>query len=371
MDYKLNEMQKKIYSGIRNFADEILNIEEDFYKKWKHCADCGVFASMIPNRVGGLAENFSDILLIAKMIGELFRDSGFVFAINNNMIVASYLLPTFASEVIIKDVYPGLIDGSLIASYAVTEPQSGSDVYNMLTKITRDGDTIEINGSKTYISNGPIANIFVVVGKNEENSYTAVLVKSTDTGVEVGGEIKKMGLEKCPMSEVFFSECIIPKERVIGTFSHGQTICNMTLDWERSLSFSSHLGTMTRIMNSCIKYVNERRQFGKTIGSFQLVSEKIARMKVSIELGELLLYKICDMKNNGKKTFLESAIFKYYIGENYTNCSLEAMQIYGAYGYCEEGGIEKEVRDALAAKIYSGTSEIQLDIISRMIGIKK
>jgi len=371
MDYKLNEIQKKIYSGVKNLADTVLNKEDDFSKMWKYCADFGILASMIPEKVGGLASNYSDILLTAKSIGELFTDSGFVFAINNSMIVASYLLPTFASEEILVEIMPGLIDGSSIASYAITEPQSGSDVYNMLTKITVEGDNIRIYGSKTYISNGPIANIFVIVGKDEEDSYTAALVKSTDFGVEIGGEIKKMGLEKCPMSEIYFNDCVIPKARIIGKFTQGQTICNMTLDWERCLSFSSHLGTMNRIMNLCINYANDRKQFGKTIGSYQLVSEKIARMKVNIELGELLLYKICDMKNNGKKTFLESAIFKYFIGESYANCGLDAMQVFGAYGYCEEGGIEKEVRDALGAKIYSGTSEIQLDIISRMIGIRK
>lgn len=364
-------MENNMIDLLKKFANNTISIRNDFSQMWRACADFGVLSAMIPKSVGGLADNESDILQNAYLFGKLFEDNGFLFAINNSMIVSSFVLPRFANQQIIEELYPKLNDGSSIASFAITEPSSGSDVYNMKTNIRVEGSNLVLNGSKTYISNSTIANYFVVIAVNEHHNFTAVIVSKNDTGVSIGNEIKKMGLNKCPFGEIYFNNCIIPQNRVIGKYDMGKFISDMTLDWERCLNFASNLGIMERIMNIVIEYVNHREQFGESIGNYQLVSSKIAQMKINVEIGKLLLNNICDLRKAGKITYLESSIFKYFIGENYVKSCLDALQILGAYGYSKESGIEREVRDSLAAKIYSGTSELQLDIIARLIGVKK
>lgn len=364
--------KKEIYDALVQFASEI-NAEEntDFSREiWQKCCDYGVLAMLTPSKVGGFAENYTDLLEMARLIGYLFKNNGFVFAINNSLIVSAYLLPTFGSEKLKSLLYPQLFNGSMIAAYAITESESGSDAFDMNNSFIETENSFILNGTKTYISNTGIADFYAVVAKNN-SKLSLFVVKKDDVGFAVDYQIPKMGLDACPMGQISFHNCEIPKERLVGKIGDGINISNKVLDWERTCSFASHLGTMERIMEQCIDYVNNRKSFGKRIGSYQLISEKIAKMKIDIELGNLLLEKIRNMKDNSKNTYIESAMFKYFIGESYSKMSIDAMQIFGAYGYSKEGKIECEVRDALASKIYSGTSEIQLDIISRLIGVKQ
>lgn len=358
------------------FGDENVNkkMDAEFNRGlWEQCGEMGIFSILSPKNVGGIAESYSDILVVSKMLGYAFQDSGFVFAINNSMIVTSGVFPKFASKEMRQEYCNHLLSGKLIASFAITEQNSGTDAFDMKTTATFTEDKIILNGNKMYISNGPIADIFVVIAKNEnikKKAYTAFLVKRGDKGFKIGQKIPKMGLEQCPMSELIFDKCELPKSRIIGGVGFGMLIGNLVLDWERCISFSSHVGTMERIVEKCISYVNERKQFGKTIGQYQLVAEKIAKMQIAIEMSNLLMHKLGELKDDKKNTFLESSEFKYYVGENYAKVCMEAMQIFGASGYCTECGIEQEVRDALGSKIYSGTSEIQLVNIAKLIGIK-
>lgn len=364
----------EIYIAIKDLAEEInleLKKERGFSKSvWKKICDFGLVSVLTPDSVGGMGKSYTDILKIARYMGYVIKDSGFVFAINNSLIVSSYLLPNFANDVIKNDVYPGLYNGEHLAAYAITESESGSDVFNMKTTYKTVEDGYVLNGSKTYISNASIADVFAVVAKRD-NEISIFLIKKDDIGFSVEYEIEKMGLESCPMGEIVLNNCFIKEDRVIGKIGEGMVISNKVLEWERVCSFASHLGTMQRIMEQCIKYVNLRKTHGKRLGGNQMISEKISKMKIKIELGNLLLEKIMRMKDEGRNTFLESAMFKYFVGESYAEVCIEAMQIHGAYGYSKEGEFEQEVRDSLGSKIYSGTSEIQLDIISRMCGIKK
>ena len=372
-----NERQKKIKERIQKFSEKYMNklpIGEFSREAWERCASYGILASLTLKEYGGLAESYEEILMTQKWIGYYFNDNGFVFALCNSLIVYLGVFPKFASKSMKEEHFQDIIAGKYVASYAVTESNSGSDVYNMQTECYFKEETVVINGSKMYISNGPISDLFVVVAKNKnirKNEFTSFLVKKDDKGVKIGKTIEKMGLEACPMSEVVCVDCEIPRSRTIGSIGMGAIIGNSAFDWEKCISFTSHLGKMEKILEDCISYVNRRKQFGNTIGHYQMISEKIVKMKVAIELGNAYLSKIIQQKENNKFTFLETSIFKYYVGEMYAQICLDAMQIYGAYGYCKESGIEQEVRDALGAKIYSGTSEVQLYNIARLIGIKE
>lgn len=345
-----------------------------FHDVWKRLGTIGIFRLLTLKKYGGVAETYGDILWLSRLLGFLIPDSGLVFAINNNMIVTSGIICRWAKEDIKNQYFEGLLDGNLIASFAITESDTGSDAFNIKSTFHEEKDKIRVNGNKMYISNGTEADIFIVIVKEkstigDNNEMAAVLLEKKDEGLVSSKLIEKMGLENCPMAELQMRNILIPTMRMIGKKGMGQLICDIAFDWERCISFASHLGKMQWIMEECVKYVNKRIQFNKTIGSNQLVAEKIVQMKVSIDLGDLLLEKIANMKDYGKNTFLQSMIFKYFIGEKYTQCTLDSMQIFGAYGYCKESGIEQEVRNALAAKIYSGTSEIMINNIASFLGI--
>jgi hypothetical protein len=161
----------------------------------------------------------------------------------------------------------------------------------------------------------------------------------------------------------------VPEENLLGREGAAAAIFNSEMEWERSCLFATHLGAMESALEECVSYANQRHQFGSAIGKFQSVSHKIADMKVRIELSRLILYKVATMKAQGKRAPLESAIAKLFISESYLASSLDALQIHGAYGYSTEFDLERHVRDSIAGKIYSGTSEIQRNMIASFLGI--
>jgi alkylation response protein AidB-like acyl-CoA dehydrogenase len=179
-----------------------------------------------------------------------------------------------------------------------------------------------------------------------------------------------LGLNSCPLSEVTLTDCFIPEENVLGTPDSGKMIFISALEWERIYEFAPHIGAMHRVIDSCMKYVNERKQFGQNIGEFQAVSHKIANMKIHFELSRNMLYKIAWMKDQGKNAFTDASIFKVFVSESYIQACRDALQIFGAYGYTKEYDIERELRDALACSIYSGTNEIQRNTIYRMMNLE-
>ena len=185
----------------------------------------------------------------------------------------------------------------------------------------------------------------------------------------MGKPLDKMGLRTSPIGEVILQDCEVPIENRLGKEGAGAAIFNSEMEWERSCLFACHLGAMERQLEACVKYTKERRQFGKPIGKFQSISNKIADMKVRLELSRLILYKIAWLKAQGKRSLIESAIAKLYLSESYVASSLDAVQIHGGYGYMKEFGIERDLRDSIAGKIYSGTSEIQRNIIASWLGL--
>ncbi|KAF6569872.1 acyl-CoA/acyl-ACP dehydrogenase [Paenibacillus polymyxa] len=378
MSQFLEPDQKRMFHNIVEFArKELSNDGNEVFSrdKWVKCADFGLFAISIPESEGGLAESASDSLTAHYALGYGCADNGFSFAVNNHLIVAEGIFPRVADQEQ-KNIYSQkLIDGSLIASYAITEADHGSDSFglNMRAKEVNNGFVLE--GSKLYISNATIADVFVVVARTEQASsplgaLSAFIVHKEDMGVTIGKEITKMGLKGCPMGELVLKDCFLPGSRLLGAVGDGVIIGNLAMEWERTYVFASHLGTMQRIMEECVKYVNSRRQFDKTIGSYQLTSSKIVQMGVALEFGQLLMGQIGKLRDKGKNTYRESSMFKYHVGETYAQTALDALQIFGAYGYSAESGVERQVRDALAAKIYSGTSEVQMDILARLMGVK-
>ncbi len=370
MEFKVSIEQKQLLEEVRRFAKLSLNDEEHFkqfsYEQWKATAEFGLLGLMAPENYGGLNESYLTAAMVIEELGYSCKNNGFVFAVNNHIWVGLNLINRFGSDSL-KDKYiPRMVTGELIGAMAITEADAGSDAHAMSSAYRETEDGYILNGNKMFISNGTIADVFVVFAQREggsKSNTTAFVVEKTFEGVTVGKDIEKMGLDACPMAEISFNNCFIPKENLLGKIDNANVIMSYALEAERCYEFAPHVGAMQRIMEECIEYAETRKQFGKTIGEYQAISHKIAEMRMNIECAKLLLYKIGWMKDEGKNTYLESSMFKLFVSEKYIKACEDALQIFGAYGYTKEYGIERELRDAHACSIYSGTNEMQKNTI--------
>jgi len=369
IDFSFTKEQNEYRSEVIRFSKEVLNIhpnENGFSRKmWKEVSDFGLLGMMVGESYGGMGESYLTTAISMEALGYACKNNGFVFAIGNHIWAAQNLIDLYGSDYLKEKYLRKMIVGECIGAFALTEAEAGSDSMNISTKAVAEGDSYILNGNKIFISNGTIADIFILlaVTNDKPRRVTAFVVENSFSGLSVGKEIGKLGLKDCPTSEVILTNCRIPKENILGYVDRGENIITAALEWERCFEFAPHIGTMNRVMEQCIKYVNERKQFDQYIKKFQAISHKIADMKVSIEMSLQMLYKIAWLKDNGKTAFLEASIFKLFVSEHYIKLCQDALQIFGAYGYSTEYEIERELRDSLASSIYSGTSEIQRNTI--------
>lgn len=374
LDFFISKEQMMLKNEIIDFAKNHLNdnkyIETFSMEMWKEISDLGLLGVTVSEQYGGLEESYLTAALMFEGLGYACKNNGFIFVINNHIWVGQNLIYLYGSEELKEKYLEKMVAGQKIGAIAITEAEAGSDAMSMATHAEDKGDHYVLNGTKMFISNGPIADIFIVFAVTSEGTfkrYTAFVVEKEFEGFQVCEDIKKMGLGACPTSEIVLDNCIVPKENVLGRFNMGANIMTAALEWERCYEFAPHVGVMQRIMEKCLEHVNNRKQFNRLIGENQSISHKIADMQMSIELSRLMLYKIAWLKDQGKSAFMESSIFKTYVSENYIKTCRDALQIFGAYGYTKDYEIERELRDALACSIYSGTNEMQKNTIYNMI----
>jgi alkylation response protein AidB-like acyl-CoA dehydrogenase len=381
MDFSFTEDQIRLKESAIKFAKGELNegvlereqIGEFYTEGWKKCAEFGIFGLPLPKKYNGLEEDILTCLLVMQALGYGCQDSGLLFAINSHIWTSEIPLLNFGTDSQKEKYLPDMCRGVIIGGHAMTEPDSGSDAFSIRTKAVKNGDKYILNGTKMFISNAPIADILLVFAVTDASKkfggISAFIVEKNFPGFSVGKPLDKMGLRTSPTAEVILVDCEVPIENRLGQEGAGVAIFNSEMEWERCCLFACNLGTMERQLEMCIKYARERRQFGKPIGKFQSISNKIADMMVRIELSRLILYKVAWMKVQGKKAPVESAVAKLYLSEAAVESGLDAIQLHGGYGYMKEFGIEKDLRDAIAARIYSGTSEIQRNIIASWLGL--
>ena len=255
----------------------------------------------------------------------------------------------------------------------MTEPMSGSDAFSLLSRAERKGDRYVINGSKTFITNAQNAEVIIVFANLDPEKgaagITAFILDKDTPGFTISKKLHKMGLRTSPMAELSFVDCEVPVENLLGKEGGGQTIFTVSMEWERICIMASHLGAMQRMLETSVKYAKERRQFGQAIGNFPPISTKIADMDIRLETARLVLYKAAWLKSQGKHALREGSIAKAYVADACIQQALDAIQIHGGYGYMTEYQIERELRDAISGKIYSGTTEIQKKIIAGFHGL--
>ncbi|MFZ5862704.1 MAG: acyl-CoA dehydrogenase family protein [Nitrospirota bacterium] len=340
---------------------------------WNKCARFGIQGLLIPKEYGGQGADALRLVLAMEALGYGCRDNGLLFSISAQICSCVVAILKFGTEPQKRRYLPGLSDGSLIAGHAITEAESGSDAFSLTSTAERVGDRFRLNGRKVFVCNGPVADVFVVFASTDPRKrfagISAFLIDRSAPGLRVGKTLNKMGLRTGLASELELVDCDIPAENMLGQPGAGTTIFNSSMDWERSLIMASAVGGMARQLDRCIDYAKRRQQFGRAIGSFQAVSHRIAEMKVRLETSRLLLYHVGWLKREGKSALLESAITKLVVSEGYVQSSLDALQIHGGSGYKVESELEREVRDAIGSRIYSGTSDIQRNLIASRLGL--
>jgi alkylation response protein AidB-like acyl-CoA dehydrogenase len=256
----------------------------------------------------------------------------------------------------------------------MTEPGSGSDAFAMLTRAVPEGEGFRIDGSKIFVSNGPVADLVIVFAmtdpvKGFHGGVTAFLVEKGTAGFRVSKKIDKLGLRTSPFGELAFDGVWLGEEAVLGGVGAGSTLFSRAMDWERICLFASHVGQMQRLLEKSTAYARERTQFGQTIGKFQGVSHKIADMKVMLEAARLLVYRAAWRLERSKSVALDAAMTKLFVSESLLRSALDTVQIFGGYGFTTEYDAERHLRDAVGSTLYSGTSEMQRNIIARWLGL--
>jgi alkylation response protein AidB-like acyl-CoA dehydrogenase len=381
MDFELTDEQQELRRSIaefgsRHLGDGLLDRDpahEFAVQDWKRCAEFGIQGLPVPEEYGGGAADPLTIAIALEALGYGCADNGLLFSLNAQMWSAEIPLVRFGTHTQKLRYLPGLCDGSIIGVQGVTEAGTGSDALAMTTRAHRDGDGYVLNGAKTFITNAPVADMFVVFAVTDPASgfagLSALLVERGTPGLSVGQPFRKMGLRTSPMSELVFSDCRVPEECRLGPEGAGMAIFNASMEWERIFILATAVGTMQRQVERCIAYARERHQFGQPIAAFQAVSHKIVDMKVRCDTARLLLYQTAWLKGRKRSLPLESAMTKLYLSDCFVASSMDALQIHGAYGYMEESGLERDVRDALGSRIYSGTSQIQHNLIARSLGL--
>jgi alkylation response protein AidB-like acyl-CoA dehydrogenase len=340
---------------------------------WTRCAEFGIQGLPFPEAYGGRGSDVLTTVLALEALGYGCRDSGLLFGIGAQMWSVQMPILRFGTDDQRRRYLPRLCDGTIIGAHGMTEPDSGSDAFSLRTTAERRGDRYVLNGAKTFVSNAPVADVFLVFASIDRSKgvlgLTSFLVDRETPGFRVSAPIEKMGLTTSPMAELIFEDCEVPAENRLGREGRGAAIFDDSMEWERSCILAPFVGTLQRQLETCVRYAKDRRQFGKRIGDFQAVSGRLVQMKARLETGRLLLYRAAWTKQQGLPAAGEAALAKLYLGEACLQSSLDAVQVHGGYGFTREYELERTVRDSVGGRLYSGTSEMQAAIIARTLGL--
>jgi alkylation response protein AidB-like acyl-CoA dehydrogenase len=381
MDFSLTDEQVALRDSLVKFARKELNdgvaerSRDGVFSRelWQRCAEMQVMALPFPEKYGGCGADFLTTVLSMDALGYACKDAGLVHAIATQLLCGMTLMQ-FGSEDLKARHIPRICSGEAIFAQAITEPGSGSDAMAMRSRAVRVGDGYRIDGTKTFITNGPVCDaaiIFAVTNPDASalGASSAFVVEAGTAGFERCAPLEKMGLTTLHNGELVLDGCLVAEEQRLGREGQGAILFHEAMEVERILLPAAHLGTLQRVIETCVRYAKEREAFGKTIGSYQSVSNKIADMKVNHELSTLILRKAAALKTARKRVPQDAAICKLFVSESLKQACLDAVQIHGGYGYMAEYEIERDLRDSIASTIYSGTSEMQRLIIAKMAGL--
>jgi butyryl-CoA dehydrogenase len=374
MNFQLSEEHQQLREMIRDFAinevapsaehrDEHEEFDRTIFEKM---AELGLTGIPWPEQYGGAGFDYLAYCIAVEELSRVCASTGVTLSAHTSL--AGWPVFKFGTEEQKQKYLRPMAEGKKIGAYCLTEPGSGSDAGGMKTYAVKDGDDYVINGSKIFITNGGVADIYVVFAVTDpeaKNGTTAFIVESSFPGFSVGKKEKKLGIRSSPTTEVIFDNCRVPKENMLGEEGQGFIIAMKTLDGGRNGIAAQAVGIAQGALDAAVNYAKERVQFGKPISANQGVSFKLADMATQIEASRLLTYQAAWLESNDLPYGQASAMAKLLAGDTAMAVTTEAVQVFGGYGYTKDYPVERYMRDAKITQIYEGTQEIQRLVISR------
>ena len=377
MDFNQPETVALIAETVKDFTqrriaphvmewDEAQHFPVDVFREM---GELGLLGILVPEEYGGSGLGYFEYIAAIVEVTKVDPSIGLSLAAHNSLCTGHIL--QFGNEEQKREWLPKLASGEWIGAWGLTEPNTGSDAGNMSTVATQDGDDWILNGAKCWITNGACSGIATVIARTGErgdsHGMTAFAIPYGTPGFSPGRKENKLGMRASETTELLFDNCRVPGKNVLGKVGDGFVQALKVLDGGRISIAALSLGIAKGAYEAALKYAKERQQFNQPIANFQAISFKLADMATEIEAAELLTLQAADLKNRGKRVNRESAFAKYYASEVCVRASVEAVQIFGGYGYTKDFPVEKFYRDSKLCTIGEGTSEIQKLVIARDI----
>ncbi|WP_047150745.1 acyl-CoA dehydrogenase [Aneurinibacillus tyrosinisolvens] len=374
MDFQLSEEHKMLRQMVRDFAENELaakagerDEEERFDMEVFHkMAELGLTGIPWGEEYGGAGFDFLSYVIAVEELSRVDSSVGVTLSAHTSL--ASWPIYKFGTEEQKQKYLRPLAEGKSMGAYCLTEPGSGSDAAGMKTVARKDGNEYVLNGSKIFITNGGLADIYIVFAATtpelKHKGQTAFIVTSDTPGFKVGKKEKKLGIRSSATTEIIFEDCRVPAENILGEEGQGFKIAMMTLDGGRNGIAAQALGIADGALTHATAYAKERHQFGKPIAAQQAIAFKLADMATKVEAARLLTYQAAVLEDSGLPYGKASAMAKLFAGDAAMEVTTEAVQVFGGYGYTREYPVERFMRDAKITQIYEGTNEIQRLVIS-------
>jgi isovaleryl-CoA dehydrogenase len=373
LEFDLGEMADTIRETTRRFAsDKIAPIaaeidEKDEFPKdlWPQMGELGLHGITVEEEYGGLGLGYLEHVVAQEEVARASASVGLSYGAHSNLCVNQ--IRRWGNEDQKKRYLPKLISGENVGALAMSEATAGSDVVGMKLKAEKVGNGYRLNGTKFWITNGAYADTLVVYGKTGEGSrgITAFLIEKDMEGFSIGQKMDKLGMRGSPTSELVFDDCFVPPENVLGEENKGVEVLMSGLDYERTVLAGIQLGIMQACLDVVLPYVRERKQFGKPIGTFQLMQAKVADMYVALNSSRAYAYQVAKACDAGKTTRFDAAGAILLASENAVKVANEAVQALGGAGYTKDWPVERYYRDAKLLDIGAGTNEVRRMLIGR------
>jgi len=373
LDFQLGEMADTIRETTERFArDKIAPIaakidESDEFPRhlWPQMGELGLHGITVEEEWGGLGLGYLEHVIAQEEVARASASVGLSYGAHSNLCINQ--IRRWANPEQKAKYLPRLISGEHVGALAMSEAGAGSDVVGMKLKAEKSGNGYRLNGTKFWITNGSSADTLVVYAKTGEGSrgITAFLIEKTMDGFSPGQKIDKMGMRGSPTTELVFDDCFVPAENITGPENGGVGVLMSGLDYERTVLAGIQLGIMQACLDTVIPYVRERKQFGKPIGSFQLMQAKVADMYVALNSAKAYVYQVAKSCDAGRTTRFDAAGAILLASENAVKVANEAVQALGGAGYTKDWPVERYYRDAKLLDIGAGTNEIRRMLIGR------
>lgn len=380
MDFSWNEVQRRFFDEVEALAradlqTDLLAADRDgrFHRTgWEACGRMGLPGLPVPRTLGGLECDALTMVGALERLGYACPDNGLLFSLHAHLWTVVTPLLALGTDEQKTRFLPKLASGQWIGGNAMTEPEAGSDAFALQTTARRDGDVYVLNGHKSFVSNAPVAHVLTVYATvnpaKGPAGITVLLVETDREGLKIE-PVNKMGLRTSPTGEVRFRNCRVPVANRLGDEGAGTFVFMRSMTWERGCILASAVGTMQRLLEMSLRFARSRRQYGQSIGRYQQVAARLVVMKERLETSRLLLYRTAWLLAQQRPAYLEAALTKRHISEAWVQTCEDAIQIHGGLGYRVETGLDRELRDAIGSRLYSGTNEIQCNLVASLLGL--